>query len=151
MTNSKYSDFNHSFTRSRGAIRRYLRTSGTTKHIKNPYRYQTLEYVSHQLEFGFNPKWFFTFHYFTTEELFRLLRESKELYGFKERYGLGKEWYYVSSNLNFKEVSINSNGKSRWLIQEVERNGGANDLSLAIQLIITNNQKAFLRSWSLVS
>lgn len=92
MTNSKYSDFNHSFTRSRGAIRRYLRTSGTTKHIKNPYRYQTLEYVNHQLEFGFNPKWFFTFHYFTTEELFRLLRESKELYGFKERYGLGKEW-----------------------------------------------------------
>ena len=41
--------------------------------------------------------------------------------------------------------------KSRWLIQEVERNGGANDLSLAMQLIITNNQKAFLRSWSLVS
>jgi len=40
--------------------------------------------------------------------------------------------------------------KSKWLQKEVERNGGSKDLQLAIQVVLTNNQKAFLRSYSLL-
>ena len=39
--------------------------------------------------------------------------------------------------------------KTEWLKTEVDRNGGAKDLSLAIQIVLQNNQRAFLRSWAL--
>jgi radical SAM superfamily enzyme YgiQ (UPF0313 family) len=39
--------------------------------------------------------------------------------------------------------------KTEWIKSEVERNGGAKNLSLAIQIVLQNNQRAFLRSWAL--
>jgi uncharacterized coiled-coil DUF342 family protein len=39
--------------------------------------------------------------------------------------------------------------KARWLSKAIERNGGADNMSLAIQTVLNQNHKAFLRSWSL--
>ena len=41
--------------------------------------------------------------------------------------------------------------KAKWLSKEIERNGGADNISLAIQTVLNQNHKAFLRSWSLVN
>jgi len=37
--------------------------------------------------------------------------------------------------------------KTEWLNYQIERNGGANNIMLAIQVVLQKNQKAFLRSW----
>ena len=39
--------------------------------------------------------------------------------------------------------------KTDWLIKEIQRNGGEKDLTLAIQVLLQKNQKAFLRSWKI--
>ena len=38
--------------------------------------------------------------------------------------------------------------KSHWLIEEINNNDGDANLSLAVQIVLQKNQKAFLRSWS---
>jgi radical SAM superfamily enzyme YgiQ (UPF0313 family) len=54
-----------------------------------------------------------------------------------------------TDSFNIKLAFDTDKGKTAWIKTEVERNGGARDLSLAIQLILQNNQKSFLRSWAL--
>jgi hypothetical protein len=39
--------------------------------------------------------------------------------------------------------------KSGWLNNQIQRNGGAKDIMLAIQVVLQKNQKAFLRSWNI--
>jgi hypothetical protein len=39
--------------------------------------------------------------------------------------------------------------KTKWLKNEIERNGGAKNIFLTIQVMLQYNQKAFLRSWSI--
>ena len=61
-----------------------------TKSIKrrrNQYRYDSLLYLQEQLELGFDPKWLITYHYFTPEELLKVLRETENDHGFRNRYG----------------------------------------------------------------
>ena len=54
-----------------------------------------------------------------------------------------------ADNLSVKFKFDTDNFKTKWLKAEVARNGGANDLSLAIQIVLQNNQRSFLRSWAL--
>ena len=39
-------------------------------------------------------------------------------------------------------------GKIHQLMEEIKRNGGGKNLSLAIQVVLQNNQIAFLMGWS---
>ena len=69
-----------------------------TKSIKrrrNQYRYDSLLYLQEQLELGFDPKWLITYHYFTPEELLKVLRETENDHGFRNRYGSKNLWIQV--------------------------------------------------------
>ena len=70
-----------------------------TKSIKrrrNQYRYDSLLYLQEQLELGFDPKWLITYHYFTPEELLKVLRETENDHGFRNRYGSKNLWNQVA-------------------------------------------------------
>lgn len=79
-----------------------------------------------------------------------------------ERKGESRDKFTNISAVNHenKNASLSSNKKSRvkikfdvdndktgWLNYQIERNGGAKDIMLAIQVVLQKNQKAFLRSW----
>ena len=70
-----------------------------TKSIKrrrNQYRYDSLLYLQEQLELGFDPKWLITYHYFTPEELLKVLRETENDHGFRDRYESKNLWNQVA-------------------------------------------------------
>ena len=70
-----------------------------TKSIKrrrNQYRYDSLLYLQEQLELGFDPKWLITYHYFTPEEVLKVLRETENDHGFRNRYGSKNLWNQVA-------------------------------------------------------
>lgn len=52
------------------------------------YHIETLLFLNHQIELGFNPKWFITFHYKHPSERYRHRRETNNPLGFKDRYGM---------------------------------------------------------------
>jgi hypothetical protein len=44
--------------------------------------------LNHQIELGFNPKWFITFHYKHPSERYKHRKETNNPLGFKDRYGM---------------------------------------------------------------
>ena len=75
----------------------------------------------------------------------------KEPFNLENKEVSNGDSFSQKSNKNFKiKLKFDTDEeKSKWLQKEVERNGGSKDLQLAIQVVLTNNQKAFLRSYSL--
>ena len=52
------------------------------------YHLQTLLYLKNQLDSGFNPKWFITFHYRHPSEKYQSSKQTSNAYGFRDRYGM---------------------------------------------------------------
>ncbi len=74
---------------------------------------ETEYYLLNQLQNGFNPKWFITYHYKHPSENVRALRETNKPYGYQDRIGFktyGDMWYQVSSynNMERKRNSFDS-------------------------------------------
>ncbi|MDC1122008.1 cobalamin-dependent protein [Nitrospinaceae bacterium] len=74
------------------------------------------------------------------------------------RNTIGSVFSKEGSNLYAKSLNINSSfklkfdtdrEKTKWLKNEIDRNGGSNNILLTIQVMLQFNQKAFLRSWSI--
>ena len=63
----------------------------------------------------------------------------------EEQLNLGGKNFNKKSRIRIK-FDIDKE-KSGWLNNQIQRNGGAKDLHLAIQVVLQKNQKAFLRSW----
>ena len=56
----------------------------------NKFRFknEALTYLYQQLELGFKPQWVITYHYFTAQELLKLMLETNNEHGYRDRYGL---------------------------------------------------------------
>ena len=49
-------------------------------------RRETLRYLREQLEVGFQPSWFITYHYYNPEELIKAYKVTNHKYGVRDRY-----------------------------------------------------------------
>ena len=96
MTN--FQDYKNNKSKYLGKIRTYIRTSSKEykRRKRNPFKYDSLLYLQEQLELGFDPKWLITYHYFTPEELLKVLRETENDHGFRNRYGSKNLWNQVA-------------------------------------------------------
>mgnify|MGYP001225925419 CR=1 FL=1 len=79
----------------------------------NTEKPETEYYLLNQLQNGFKPKWFITYHYKHPSENVRALRETNKPYGYQDRIGFktyGDMWYQVSSynNMERKRNSFDS-------------------------------------------
>ena len=75
------------------------------KQLRNKEQIDTQSFLEKQLDLGFNPKWFITYHYKHPSENVRQLRETNNLYGYKDRIGFktyGDMWNQVSSYNNME-------------------------------------------------
>ena len=71
--------------------------------MKNNYQTETELFLNNQIELGFKPKWFITFHYHhPAEKCWKVIEKYKPLgygnrIGFKTRNGLWNEVEYYNS------------------------------------------------------
>jgi len=68
--------------------------------LKSKEQTETEKFLFNQLDNGFNPKWFITYHYKHPSENVRQLRETNKPYGFQDRIGFktyGDMWRQVES------------------------------------------------------
>ena len=55
----------------------------------------------------------------------------------------------LNNNSKIEVLFDTDNEKTDWLIKQIKRNGGEKNLMLAIQVLLQENQRSFLRSWKI--
>ena len=71
------------------------------KSLTNKNKEETFKMLTHQLDNGFMPQWFITYHYYHPYERIRPLKETNKPLGYKDRYGYrtgGDMWKQVNSD-----------------------------------------------------
>ena len=94
------------------------------KSLTNKNKEETFKMLTHQLDNGFMPQWFITYHYYHPYERIRPLKETNKPLGYKDRYGYrtgGDMWKQVNSDARMirKRKSLTSLSKDSIEIQRV--------------------------------